>query len=211
MANQLSSRQHQILNLLLENKDGLTIDEIAAALEISRNAVAQHFASLEKKGYLQPSTLNKTAGRPVCRYTLTTMGVNYFPKQYAWFAELILSDLKQSMGSEGFAAYLQKLAGTLSESLLPQFVGKNTDDRLKLLLSVMDGLGFQAKLTQNAETQQIAIEASNCIYHDLAQEYEEVCEFDKTLISTLSATQIEHLKCMAKGDHLCAFSIKSSS
>jgi predicted ArsR family transcriptional regulator len=99
----------------------------------------------------------------------------------------------------------------LSESLLPQFAGKNTDERLTLLLSVMDGLGFQAKLTQTPEKQEAVIEASNCIYHDLAQHYEEVCEFDKTLISTLSASKIEQTSCMAKGDHVCAFSIKNPS
>ena len=135
MAVKIGSRQHQILKLLLENKGGLTIDEIAAALEISRNAVTQHFAKLEKQGYLQPGSLNKTAGRPVCAYTLTQAGLNYFPKQYAWFAELILADLKQSLGSENFAAYLQKLAGVLSDRLLPQFADKDQAERLKLLYS----------------------------------------------------------------------------
>lgn len=209
MAVKISSRQHQILKLLLENKGGLSIDEIAVALGISRNAVTQHFAKLEKDGYLQPGSFNKTAGRPVCTYTLTQAGLNYFPKQYAWFAELILADLKQSLGSENFAAYLRKLAGVLSDGLLPQFVDKDQAERLKLLLTVMDDLGFQAKLSHTSENQPVVIEASNCIYHDLAQQHEEVCEFDKTLISSVLATKIEHVACMAKGDGVCAFTLKN--
>lgn len=209
MADKISSRQHQILKLLLENKQGLSIDEIAKALSISRNAVAQHFASLEKKGYLQPCALNKTAGRPVRKYSLTIAGLNYFPKQYAWFSELILMDLKQSMGSEAFAAYLHKLAETLSQHLLPQFTDKNTAERVQMLLNIMDDLGFQTKVSENPESLQVAIEASNCIYHDLAQKHEEICEFDRTLISSLLAKNIDQVSCMAKGDHICAFKIKN--
>jgi predicted ArsR family transcriptional regulator len=210
MADKISSRQHQILKLLLENKAGLSMDELAKALEISRNAVAQHFACLEKKGYLQLCALNKTAGRPVRSYTLTEAGINYFPKQYAWFSQLMLTDLKQSLGSVAFEAYLRKLALTLSQALLPQFADKEIPARLQLLLTVMNDLGFEAKQSENSAADNIAvIEASNCIYHDLAQKHAEMCEFDKTLISTLLATKIEHVTCMAKGDHICAFSIKN--
>ena len=37
MTNKISSRQRQILDLLLKNKAGLSIDEIANELDISRN------------------------------------------------------------------------------------------------------------------------------------------------------------------------------
>lgn len=207
MADKISSRQHQILKLLLENKQGLTIDEIASRLDISRNAVTQHFSGLEKKGYLHRGALNKTAGRPVSTYILSDAGLNYFPKQYAWFSELILTDLKQSMGSEAFTAYLAKLAQSLSQNLLPQFADKKPQERIQLLLNVMEGLGFQAKLSESLENHLPVIEASNCIYHDLAQKHLEVCEFDRVLISTLLARKIEQVSCMAEGQHVCAFKI----
>jgi predicted ArsR family transcriptional regulator len=207
MADKISSRQQQILKLLLEHKEGLSIDEIALALSISRNAVTQHFVGLENKGYLRPCALNKTAGRPVCTYTLTDTGVNYFPKQYAWFSELILTDLKQSMGSQALISYLQKLAGTLAQDLQPQFTDKETSERLKILLNLMNNLGFQVKVSENSEDRQTIIEACNCVYHDLAQKHEEMCEFDKTLMAALLNKPIEQLSCMAKGEHVCAFKI----
>ena len=54
MAEKVGSRQQQILNLLLENKAGLSIDEIANALNISRNAVQPHFTVLESSPVLPP-------------------------------------------------------------------------------------------------------------------------------------------------------------
>ncbi|MGZ8137638.1 MAG: helix-turn-helix transcriptional regulator, partial [Methylococcaceae bacterium] len=124
MADRISSRQHQILKLLLENKAGLSIDEIAQALGISRTAVQQHLTTLERDGFIQAGELNKTAGRPVRAFILTEAGINSFPKQYAWFSELILTDLKEEMGSAAFQRYLHKLGKSLSQSLLPGFAGK---------------------------------------------------------------------------------------
>ena len=207
MTEKIGSRQQQILKLLLENKAGLSIDEIATALDISRNAVQQHFAVLERNGYIQAGVLNKTAGRPVRSFVLTEAGINCFPKQYAWFSELILTDLKDEMGSEAFQRYLHKLGSNLSQSLLPQFNGKQTDERIEELLKVMDSLGFKTRKIMDAGSNDQVIEACNCIYHDLAQKHEEICEFDRVLITSLLDKDIEHMECMAKGGAVCRFKI----
>jgi len=207
MAGKVGSRQQQILNLLLENKAGLSIDEIATALNISRNAVQQHFTVLERDGYIQSGVLNKTAGRPVRSYVLTEAGINSFPKQYAWFSDLILTDLKNELGTDAFQRYLHKLGSNLSQSLLPQFEGKQTDERIEALLKVMDGLGFNVRNMTDSGSTERAIEACNCIYHDLAQKHEEICEFDRTLMSTLLDKDIDHVECMAKGGAVCRFKI----
>ena len=211
MTNKISSRQCQILDLLLKNRAGLSIDEIANRLNISRNAVQQHFASLERDGYIQTGELKKTPGRPVRTFVLTETGVNCFPKQYAWFSELILSDLKKEMGAEAFKRYLQKLGATLSQSLLPRFEGKQTEERIEELIKVMDELGYQASPTKATNNDERYIEACNCIYHDLAQKHDEICELDKTLISTLLDKETELVECIAKGGHICRFKIKHNS
>ncbi|WP_340124495.1 helix-turn-helix transcriptional regulator [Methylobacter svalbardensis] len=207
MTEKIRPRQHQILKLLLENKAGLSIDEIATALNISRNAVQQHITVLERDGYIQTGVLNKTAGRPVRSFVLTEAGINSFPKQYAWFSELILTDLKNELGSEAFQRYLHKLGSKLSQNLLPQFEGKETDERIEALLKVMDGLGFNVRNMTDSGSNERTIEACNCIYHDLAQKHEEICEFDRTLMSSLLDKDIEHVECMAKGGNVCRFKI----
>ncbi|MGR9086038.1 MAG: helix-turn-helix transcriptional regulator [Gammaproteobacteria bacterium] len=211
MADGISSRQQQILNLLLENKAGLCIDEIAAALTISRNAVQQHLSKLERDGYVELGSLNKTAGRPVRAFVLTEAGLNSFPKQYAWFSELILSSLKEKMGSEAFQHYLHQLGAALSQNLLPKFEGMPTEKRIEELIRVMDSLGFQTKAAEDAVDHQPTIEAYNCVYHDLAKKHEEVCEFDRVLISTLLGKEIDHIECMSKGGAKCCFRLRKPS
>lgn len=210
MTNRIGSRQFQILELLLKNKIGLSIDEIASMLDISRNAVQQHFLTLEKEGYIETAELKKTAGRPVRTFVLTESGINRFPKQYAWFSELIVSELENELGAEYLKSYFQKMGINLSQTLISQFEGKSTEQRLELLLNVMDDLGFQASEIKSENNNEYRIKAYNCIYHDLAQKYEAVCELDKTLISTLLNKDVELVECMAKGGHSCHFKIKDS-
>lgn len=207
MSTKTTSRQREILDLFLKNRAGLSIDEIANSLNISRNAVQQHISSLERDDYIQTGELKKTAGRPVRTFILTETGLNYFPKQYAWFSELVISDLKNEMGSDALKAYLQKLGNTLAQSLLPRFEGKQTEDRITELATIMEDLGFQVSATKDSTTGDQYINACNCIYHDIAQKHSEICELDKTLISTLLNKDIELVECMAKGEHVCRFKV----
>lgn len=208
MSEGISSRQQQILTLLLQNKAGLSIDEISAALGISRNAVQQHLSKLERDDLVEMGVLNKTAGRPVRSFVLTEAGFNSFPKQYAWFSELVLTNLKEEMGSEVFQQYVQTLARSLSKNLSPKFEGKEIKERLAELVKIMNDLGFQATVVEESVNQDQTIKAFNCIYHDIAQKHEEICEFDRTLITTLLGKKIDHYECMAKGGAACCFRIR---
>ncbi len=208
MTNNISTRQSEILDLLLNQRSGLSIDEIAGELEISRNAVQQHFASLEKNDYITTANLKKTAGRPVRTYVLSENGLKTFPKQYAWFSEIVLTDLKEEMGAEAFATYMKKLGTSLSQQLSSQFEGKPTEERVISLINVMQGLGFQASSSKAKTEDGYTIKACNCIYHDLAKKHPEVCEFDKSLISNLLDSDAELTDCMAKGGLVCNFKIK---
>jgi predicted ArsR family transcriptional regulator len=208
MADTIGSRQRQILELLLEHKEGLSIDEIAKSLNISRNAVQQHISVLELEGYLQMGELNKTAGRPVRRYILTEAGINSFPKQYAWFSKLMLTDLKNEIGSDAFQRYMHKLGESLSQSYIYRFTGKQTGERREELLKIMNDLGFKTdNKSEESNQEQTTIKAYNCIFHDLAQKHNEICQFDIAMMTSLLDKDVELTECMAKGSGVCCFKI----
>jgi predicted ArsR family transcriptional regulator len=138
-----SSRQQQILALLLENKMGLSIDELARSLKISRAAVQQHFVALERDGLIRKKHLHKTAGRPMNIYELTHKGINQFPKQYAWFSEIILADLLEEISPERFVGYMQKLGEKMAGQLASRLQGKSFDDSIEV------GLPSQTRRIKN--------------------------------------------------------------
>ncbi len=203
MLNHNGSRQEQILTLLLGNKTGLSIDQIAESFGISRNAVKQHMSVLEKDQLIAAAHWNATKGRPVRQYILTDQGINHFSKQYSWFCNLVLSELKQEMGSDQFTAFIQRMGRKIADSLAPQFSGKTAAEKAEILVSIMQDLGYQVSVEQSGG--QAIISAINCVFHDLAMEHTELCEFDRTLIRSLLDNPVEQIECMAKQGCACRF------
>lgn len=211
MTEKTNSRQHQILELLLENKLGLSIDDLASRLDISRAAVQQHFVALERDGLIKKKQLNKTGGRPVSLYELTDGGINYFPKQYAWLTELLLTNALDETNSARLVETLQKLGKKTADKLKNRLAGKSQEARVTELAQIMNELGFQVKTITDADTGRPCIQAFNCVYHDLAQKHHEICEFDLALITSLLDKPIKHASCMARGDCSCRFVVEEKN
>ena len=51
----------------------------------------------------------------------------------------------------------------------------------------------------------MAINAVNRVFHDLVQEYTELCECGRSLICTLLNNPVEQTECMAKQGCACRF------
>jgi predicted ArsR family transcriptional regulator len=206
MLDLLGKRQQELLKLMLMRKEGLSIDELASVANITRPAVRQHLTSLEAAGFVCHGEERKTAGRPGQTFVLTKRGTDLFPKQYNWFSGLLLQAIKEERGSEGLAAWLREIAGTIGASLAPRLEGLDDDRRLDEVVTIMNELAFEARAISPAERpDERAVEASNCIYHDLAGSFPEVCEFDLELLSRLTRSEIAHQECMVRGGNLCRF------
>lgn len=209
MSNSVTPRQQQILNLLIKHREGMSLNDIATELDISRTAVQQHFASLERDGFVRQGSQQKTAGRPARYYQLTEAGNNLFPKQYSWFSELLLNSLKQKMGPTEFRQYMHQLGLEVAESLKQKVEGKSIEERMEILIDILQNLGYDASAIASPDNRQEMpkLQAHNCVYHDLAQQHNEICEFDNALVSSLLNTEIELEECIAKGGCSCRFKI----
>lgn len=203
-------RQQDLLKLLLKQKAGLSKDELAAALNITRTAVGQHLASLELDGYVSRGEERRTAGRPGQTYVLTARGSELFPRQYTWFSGMLLQALKDERGSEGLADWLRDIAGTVATSLQPRLAGKTGQDRLDEVVAIMEELAFEAGAVTPPDAPP-AIEASNCIYHELAQRFPEICQFDVELLTRLTGRELRHSECMVRGGGVCRFQLRAGA
>ena len=205
--NKISTRQTQILQLLLENRQGLSIDRIATALDISRTAILQHFSKLQQLNYICEGSLDKTGGRPVRNYCLTERGINSFPKQYSWFSELLLESLKKQMGAEGLSHYMYRLGEQVGQSLLPKTPYKTLEERSTHLLSIMQEMGYEVSLQTTSDENRPKIQARNCVFHDIAQKHQEICQFDLALMNRLLDNDVELEECLAKKGATCCFKL----
>lgn len=197
-----SGRRQELLALLLDSRAGLSADELAGRVGVSRSAVIQHLTALERDGYVRRGELVPTGGRPSRVYALTEQGLQTFPKQYSWFSALLLSSLKAELGEKRLAHHLRAMAADLARDLAVNTAEEQDQQRLARLLDTMNRLHYQAR----ADTSRgLGITASNCVYHDLVREHPEVCEFDLELLSTFMDMDVEHVECMARGGRVCRF------
>ncbi len=204
-------RQRELLEKLLHRKSGLTIDDLAKQLGISRNAVQQHALSLEKGGYIEKGALTATGGRPVRVYILSKKGIDLFPKQYSWFSELLLNSLKSQLGTEGLEIKMHEIGKNLGESLKPKLAGMSLSEKIYAASEMMHELGFETEVTVKEGESLPVIKAHNCIYHHLAMEFEEVCQLDRSLLESILDSTIDHQECIIRKGEVCKFKINPPS
>lgn len=206
MQKAVSSRQQQLLTVLMNSRDALSIDAIARELDLSRTAIQQHMTVLQRDGFIEPGETVKTAGRPIQTYVLSESGIALFTKQYSWFSSLLLDELKQQLGSDGLKHFLHKLGTHQATALLNRVKGMSVNDRIQAITELMQDMGYEASILEQSDSEHPVINACNCVYHDLAQKYPEVCQFDQAMLSVLSDSNVEMTECMAKGGCACRFS-----
>lgn len=195
-----------MLNELLEHKAGVTLDELAASVGLSRTAVNQHLIALEREGYVRKASPRKTGGRPLHVYVLTEQGANRFPKQYSWFSKLLIRTLRERFGEEEASRYMYDLGVKMSADLIPRLVGKNRVERIAEIVQIMNEAGFVARtVSPNGADKLPRVECKNCVYHDLSKDYPEVCRFDVGFLSGLMGAEVEHQECMQRGGGACRF------
>ncbi len=205
----LGLRQQELLSLLLKNKNGLTVDELSKRLEIARNAVRQHLASLENDGFVTQGISRPSGGRPEQLYILSDAGKELFPRHYSWFAQLIVESITQESGEDGLRERMRVMGTAVAQQLKRQYPDLGTQQqKIEKLAEVMEELGYDTKSTSTLAGIPI-IEADNCIFHNLAIKNPAVCQFDLALMASFTDSHIDHQECMANKGNVCRFKFKS--
>jgi predicted ArsR family transcriptional regulator len=196
--------QRKLLKLFLKEKEGLTAEATAQRLRVTRTAVVQHLNALKKLGYIEKGDRQLTGGRPSQSFKISPKGLELFPRQYSWFSELMIESIRAERGSEGLIAWFQNLARSVAHGFQAELSPLSKTEKIKAIAKIMSTLHYDAVATSN-QSSLPGIEASNCVFHALAQKFPEVCEFDLTLLQQLSGGEVQHQSCMLRGSNLCRF------
>ena len=207
----LGLRQQQLLTLLLQNKDGLTVEHLSKGLGITDNAVRQHLTALERDGMVARGETKSTGGRPEQLYGLTTAGHELFPRHYSWFAELLINSLREEQGVDALRERLESMGKAVGRQVTIRLAEtKDKAERIRALSGIMRELGYQSESIDPSKEKLPAIEATNCVFHSLAQRYPEVCHFDLAMMSEVVGCDVIHDECMVRGGHVCRFKFKQN-
>jgi DeoR family suf operon transcriptional repressor len=209
LLNTFGSRQKALLEALLHHRAGISVDELADHLNISRNATNQHLSSLARLDLIDSVLRPSTGGRPVRGYFLSSEGLELFPRRYTDFSNFLISWIRSNNGGQALQNCLSELGNKIAREFIPR-VSRLNSLALKIgeVASIMNELGYEST-AQTTDDGASEIIASNCLYHQIAAECEYVCELDISLMETLLEARVDHQECMVRGGHCCRFGITS--
>ncbi|MES3036585.1 MAG: methanogen output domain 1-containing protein [Bdellovibrionota bacterium] len=206
--NALPEKQQKILDLLITNPNGLTADQVADHLGVTKTAAKEHLNKLEYLEYLNFRDEKGIVGRPKRFYLLSHRGGETFPRQYSWLSNLLLAYLSEDLGSAKVSSIMKKIADQVADSVSPRLQGLSEEARTNEVIKIMNELGYKAKASGKEKDSSRSIEAINCVYHNVAKEHPELCGFDIRLLENMTGKNIKLESCIARGASTCRFCLK---
>jgi predicted ArsR family transcriptional regulator len=195
----------RILELMLRAEEPLTVQALSTALGISRNAAHQHVVAMEREGLVERASAIRTKGRPSQGYRLSAAGSATFPRQYALLSKQLLDELSRQLAPAELHQAMERMGRSLADSLRDK-VGDDPNQTVVEIAGLMRELGYESQAIDSQDGP--VIEAHNCVFHDLAMADPAICEVDLSLLRALSGKNVEHRRCMARGEGSCRFAFR---
>lgn len=197
----LGRTQQDLLNALLHHAGGMSIDELAEHLAVTRTAIRQHLAALERDGLVLRGETRPTGRRPEQLYQLTDHAREQFPRHYQLLASVLIEEVADIIGPVALASLMRRMGRKLALDREHQVVDETR------IVQHMNQAGYEAEVFfRSSDNQEIV--AHNCVFHRLAAAHPVVCELDLALIGTLGGAEVDHTECMVRGGNVCRFKLR---
>lgn len=195
--------QQDLLSALLYQPAGMSIDNLASHLAVTRTAIRQHLSALERDGLIVRGDTRPTGRRPEQLYLLSATGRELFPRQYQLLADLLIGEVAEVIGHDNLVRLMRSLGRKLAAGMAQQVVGEEQ------IVEHMNHAGYEAEVFFRSSGEK-EIVAHNCVFHHLAESHPEVCELDLALIGALGEGDVEHLECMVREGKVCRFHLSAN-
>jgi predicted ArsR family transcriptional regulator len=192
---QYGDTQRRLLEALLYHVTGRSADQLVQEVGVTANAVRQHLGALERDGLVTYDVAPAARGRPQHRYRLSERGREAFPRRYRQLAEAVLLELAAELDEPALARAMRRMGRRAAA------VAAGADRAsVPATARLMTQLGYEAETRSASE-----IAARNCVFHQLAQRFPAVCEFDLGFMEATTGRRVEHRECMLRGGACCRF------
>src|SRR5687767_11259883 len=124
----LASTRGQILQLLRTKEQ--TVNDLAAALQLTDNAVRAHLLSLERDGLIHQSGTQPGVRKPHATYALSADAEQVFPKAYGPLVDLILTVFERKMTPDQLEAGMREVGHKVASEHLQEAKGKTRQQRI---------------------------------------------------------------------------------
>jgi predicted ArsR family transcriptional regulator len=200
-----SSTRGQIVELL--RRSTRTVDELAAELELTDNAVRAHLAALERDGLIHQQGLRRGERRPAYIYSLTPEAENLFARAYEPMLSLLLDVLDERLAEGAIEGIMREVGRRLAA----EHEARDDADpraRIRSTVAILEALG--GSITINDGDGKVTLRGNGCLFARLTPDHPSVCRLAETLIEELVGKPVSEC-CEREGERPhCRFEVSLS-
>lgn len=196
----LASTRGRVIALLRRSEG--TVNELAAALELSDNAVRAHLASLERDGLVEQRGVRRGVGKPAYIYGLSPAASDLFPKIYG----RLLSQLLALLAERDGAAEVEALLAEVGRRMISGRVWPEGEEaRLSAAVAFLEELGGLAEVVDGNGVAEIR--GYSCPLGELVAAHPEVCRLAESLLGEVIGAPVRE-RCERGGTPRCVFEVE---
>jgi predicted ArsR family transcriptional regulator len=196
-----ASTRGRIVALLRRKKR--TVNELAAELELTDNAVRAQLLSLERDGLIRQSGIERGRRKPHFSYELTQDADGLFPQAYDSILDLLLSVLKEKLPPEQLHEVLSEVGYRAAErAALSSEVELHA--RAQKAVEVLETLGGAPHLEHGDG--KLIIRSTSCPLAHAVEAHPESCQIAEALVSRITGAQVRE-RCTKTAPPCCSFEI----
>lgn len=199
----LASTRGQVVQRLRHGK--ATVNELAAALGLTDNAIRAHLNTLERDGLVEQAGKRAGVRKPESVYALTQDAEQLFPKAYHLLLGQLLSVLSRRLSPAEIEEVLQEVGRNLAAGQASTYEGKGFRERVEEALNVLGGMGGLAELQERQG--QFVIQGCSCPLGAAVREHPEVCRLAEALLAEIIGVPVQEM-CERDGTPRCVFHIE---
>jgi predicted ArsR family transcriptional regulator len=198
----LDSTRGQILTLL--RGAPRTVNDLAAALNLTDNAVRAHLVSLERDGLVDRQGMQRGVRKPHVSYGLTADAEQVFPKAYGPLLNRFLEAVSKRLTPREIRASLREVGRTVAKEFMDALPKETSAAPLARALDVLKELGGAASLQKEGGKQ--FIRGNNCPLSAVTALHPEACIIAEALLSELIGVPVRE-RCTHGTQPRCCFEV----
>ena len=183
----MESTRGKILDLLRTKEQ--TVNELAAALNLTDNAVRAHLSSLERDGLVHQSGSQPGFRKPHATYALTPEAEQIFPKSYGVLLDLLLVVISRQLSPKELRAAMRAVGKRVADNHLLEVKGKSRDERIEAALRILKDLGGSAAFEKSDGKH--FIRGNGCPFAAATSRHPEACLIAETLLSEIIGAPVK--------------------
>ena len=201
----LDSTRGRIVDLL--RRKSHTVDELAAELGVTDNAVRLHLGMLERDGIVRSKGVRRdgAVGKPATVYDIEPSAEPMFSKAYLPFLSALLASLGEKLSVREHKAMMRDVGRRLASGAESDVTALN--DRAELASRVLNELGGLTSVERGPNGKTILVRGCGCPLSAAVNEREEVCTAVTTMLSEMTGAEVRE-SCDRSGErHCCCFEL----